>query len=133
MGQLVTDLVTEVDGVDHLMGGRCPVCTTHTFPTQPACPRCGSATEAIALPATGRVWSWTVQRIAPKPPYRGRDPFEPFAVGYVDVGPVLVESRLAGKPVDEWQIGDQVRLATQDPGSDGDAPSYRFVPAEVPA
>lgn len=126
-------LVTEVDGVDHLMGGRCTVCTTHTFPAQPACPRCGSATEAVALPATGRVWSWTVQRIAPKPPYRGGDPFEPFAVGYVDVGPVLVESRLAGKPVDKWRIGDQVRLVIEDRGADGDAPSYRFVPGEVPA
>ncbi len=63
-----------------------------------------------ALPATGTVWSSTVQRIRPKPPYEGPDDFEPFAVGYVDLGPVRVESRLDGRPVDEWRIGEPVRL-----------------------
>ena len=42
----------------------------------------------------GELWSWTIQHIQPKPPYRGPEPFEPFAVGYVDLGPVRVEARL---------------------------------------
>jgi uncharacterized OB-fold protein len=128
-------LASEIDGAAHLVGGRCTVCTTHTFPEQPACPRCGSVTESVPLPSAGRVWSWTVQRVAPKPPYRGPDPFEPFAVGYVDLGPVRVESRLDGKPVDAWRIGEPVRLVIGEPGVDNahEAPSYRFVPAEVPA
>jgi uncharacterized OB-fold protein len=34
----------------------------------------------------------------------------PFAVGYVDLGVIRVESRLAGKALTDWQIGDPVRL-----------------------
>jgi hypothetical protein len=68
--------------------------------------------------------------MAPKPPYRGPDEFEPFAVGYVDVGPLRVEARLDGKPVDDWRIGDRVRLDTG--ADDGDSPAYWFVPDEQP-
>ena len=75
-----------------------------------------------------------MQRIRPKPPYEGPDDFEPFAVGYVDLGPVRVESRLEGKPVDEWRIGEPVQLAAGAAGADGQVWSYRFVPSTaVPA
>ena len=88
----------------------------------------------VALPATGSVWSCTVQRIRPKPPYEGPADFEPFAVGYVDLGPVRVESRLEGKPVDEWRIGESVQLAAGPAGADGQVWSFRFVPSRaVPA
>ncbi|HQV57892.1 MAG TPA: OB-fold domain-containing protein [Ilumatobacteraceae bacterium] len=66
------------------------------------------------LPATGTVWSWTVQRIAVKAPYAGPQPFEPFAVGYVDLGPLKVETPLFGHPVDGWSIGEAVELAAGD-------------------
>jgi uncharacterized OB-fold protein len=90
----------------------------------------------VELPSTGTVWTWTVQRMPPKPPYRGPTPFEPFAVGYVDLGPVLVESRLAGRDVDGWSIGDRVELAFELlPGEDPDDPearsSFVFRPATV--
>ena len=119
-------LTTTVDGRPHLVGARCSSCDTHVFPTQGACPRCGAETAEVVLPATGSVWSWTVQRIRPKPPYRGPEDFEPFAVGYIDVGPVLVESRLAGLAVDEWRIGDPVTLVVDEGGPDGDGPSFVF-------
>ena len=39
------------------------------------------------FPAKARLWSWTVQRFRPKsPPYAGPVAFEPYAVGYVDLG-----------------------------------------------
>jgi len=68
----------------------------------------------VALPTSGSVWSWTVQRIEPKPPYKGPAEFVPFAVGYVDLGSLRVESPLAGRPVDEWSIGDTVHLVADD-------------------
>jgi hypothetical protein len=55
-----------------------------------------------------------VQRIAVKPPYAGPQPFEPFVVAYVDLGPLKVESPLFGRPVDGWSIGDAVQLCTGD-------------------
>ena len=121
-------LVALIDGELHLVGVRCAACGTHAFPPQPSCPRCGSATEHTALPARGTLWSWTVQRIRPKPPYAGPDEFEPFAVGYVDVGPLRIESRLDGKAAESWRIGDGVRLASGPPDDNGDVWSYRFVP-----
>ena len=131
---VVSGVVTEVDGERRLAGSRCGACDTHAFPIQATCPRCGEAMFETALPATGAVWSCTVQRIRPKPPYEGPDDFEPFAVGYVDLGPVRVESRLEGKPVAEWRIGEPVQLAAGAAGPDGQVWSFRFVPSTaVPA
>jgi uncharacterized OB-fold protein len=120
-------LVTNVDGVHHLVGARCESCHTHAFPVQHACPRCGSVTAEVALPTHGTLWSWTVQRTRPKPPYRGPEEFEPFAVGYVDLGPLRVESRLDGRPVEAWTIGEPVSLVAGDPDQDGNIWTYRFV------
>jgi len=123
-------LIAVVDGVMHLVGVVCTVCGTHAFPPQLACPRCGAPTELVALPDRGQLWSWTIQHIQPKPPYRGPEPFEPFAVGYVDLGPVRVETRLGGRAPDAWRIGDAVRLATGPPDRDGNVWSYEFVPED---
>jgi uncharacterized OB-fold protein len=95
----------------HLVGSACEDCGTRTFPAQSGCPKCGSSTVAeMELPDEGTVWTWTVQRFAPKPPYRSATPYEPFAVAYIDLGQVKVESRLRGRPIDGWKIGDRVRI-----------------------
>jgi len=41
----------------------------------------------VTLPAEGTLWTWTVQRFAPKsPPYvPSADGFRPFALGYVEL------------------------------------------------
>jgi uncharacterized OB-fold protein len=123
-GDLVADLlVADVDGERRLLGARCTACATHAFPVQGACPRCGNATEAAALPTRGRVWSWTVQRIAPKPPFVYAGEYEPFTVAYVDLGVVKVEGRLVGRAPGSWTIGDEVTLVL---GDDGAAPPYWF-------
>ena len=54
-------------------------------------------------------------------------------IAAVGVGPVRVESRLEGKPVDEWRIGESVQLAAGAAGPDGQVWSFRFVPSAVPA
>jgi uncharacterized protein len=116
----LTGLVAlEADG-PHLIGSRCADCATDTFPVQASCPRCGSeSVEPLVLPAAGAIWTWTVQRFAPKPPFRMPASFTPFAVAYIDLGTVRVEARLAGRSVDDWKIGDQVRLVIG-PLSDND-------------
>jgi uncharacterized OB-fold protein len=105
-------LLTGTDGEPHLVGGRCGQCATDTFPMQDSCARCGSEDMAqVELASRGTVWTWTVQRFLPKAPFRQPSAYEPFALAYVDLGTVRVESRLAGKAVDSWRIGDAVRLA----------------------
>ncbi len=111
-------LIRSVDGTARLVGSACAACATQTFPAQSGCPRCGSNDVAeVALPSEGSVWTWTVQRFAPKPPYQGASPYEPFALAYIDLGPVKVESRLRGKAVEEWKIGDAVRFAVDESAS----------------
>ena len=51
-----------------------------------------------------------MQRFAPKAPYLAAAPYEPFALAYVDLGPVKVEGRLRGKSIDGWKIGDPVKV-----------------------
>nr|WP_203614676.1 OB-fold domain-containing protein [Streptomyces sp. SID13726] len=70
-----------------LHGSRCPDCAVAVYPADPACPRCGGPAEPVELSGTGTLWTWTVQRYAPKsppyvPPAAG---FTPFTVGYVEL------------------------------------------------
>ena len=93
-------LIAVVDGVV------CTVCGTHAFPPQLACPRCGAPTELVALPDRGQLWSWTIQHIQPKPPYRGPEPFEPFALP---------------RPVPLFRVVFIRRVAGRRPGEDTEA------------
>jgi uncharacterized OB-fold protein len=113
-----------------LRGGRDRASGRVVFP----CPADATRYEPVALPARGTVWSWTVQRFAPKsPPYAGDERFEPFAVGYVELpGHVIVESRLTGAPLDGWRVGQAVELTTARLRTDPDGTTvetYAFRPA----
>lgn len=104
-----------------LSGAACTRCSTTTFPAQGACPRCGSTMEETSLPAEGTLWSWTVQRLQPKPPFVCEGEFEPYGIGYVDLGGLKVEGRLAGRDLDAvgWHIGEPVRIVVtgDEPGN----------------
>ena len=91
-----------------LAGSECADCDVVVFPAAVRCPGCsGTAVSRVALPRRGTVWTWTEQAFAPKPPFRVPDSgFEPFVVAYVDLGSVLVESRV----LSEVAIGDEVEL-----------------------
>ncbi|MFF7388076.1 Zn-ribbon domain-containing OB-fold protein [Streptomyces scabiei] len=103
------------DSVDpaRLVGAHCGRCGTVVFPRQTSCPRCPAGSmSAHVLPVRGRIWSWTLQAFPPKPPYRPpTGGYQPYHVGYVDLGAVLVETRLA-VPRTEIRIGLPVRLIT---------------------
>lgn len=94
-----------------LAGSKCAKCGTVTFPAQDGCARCtGDEMVPVGLPQRGTLWSWTVQSFEPKPPYRApASGFVPYAVGYVDLGEVIVESRLVGDDA-QWEIGLPVQL-----------------------
>jgi uncharacterized protein len=98
------------------------------FPTQD--PRF----ERIHLPNSGTLWSYTVQRFAPKaPPYKGTEPFQPFAVGYIELaGACIVESRLNVERFEELQLGMRMQLTTEllyiDVASQQQVITYAFQP-----
>ncbi|WP_187972550.1 Zn-ribbon domain-containing OB-fold protein [Aquibium microcysteis] len=94
------------DGRITLLGGRHRATGRLVFP-KPS----GQDHEPERLPSRGTLWSWTVQRFRPKsPPYAGPEDFEPYAVGYVDLGGLIVEGRLTGAPLDGYRIGMPMRV-----------------------
>lgn len=55
-----------------------------------------------------------MQRFEPKEPFCGAGPFEPYGVGYVDLGgEVLVESRLTTADPGQLEIGMPVELVLE--------------------
>lgn len=111
-----------------LIGGRHRETHRLVFPL-PANP----AYEATLLPQRGLLWSYTIQRFAPKsPPYRGGAAFAPFAVGYVELPDALiVESPLVGAPFETLRVGMPMALTTlewQEPAGGVIRQTYAFTP-----
>jgi len=69
-----------------LIGSRCVVCGEVRFPVNDFCPQCCTqTTETIPLSRRGFLYSFTVQRFRPPPPYRGPDEFQPYGVGMIEL------------------------------------------------
>lgn len=85
-----------------------------------------AAYEPVALPRQGTLWSWTIQGFRPKsPPYGGPSAFEPYGVGYVQLGDiVIVEARLTR--YNQLKIGMDMELQFVPFGDD--AITYAFSP-----
>ncbi|MER7377985.1 Zn-ribbon domain-containing OB-fold protein [Streptomyces lanatus] len=97
-----------------LRGSRCPRCEVAVYPADPACPNCGGPAAPVRLSGTGTLWTWTVQRYAPKsPPYETpEDGFRPFVVGYVELPEGLrILAVLDGVRPEGVRIGMRVTLA----------------------
>lgn len=107
-----------------LRGSACRDCGAQVFPAATSCPVCtGVDVEPVPLPTSGSVWSWTTQHFAPKEPYR-TDGFAPFSIGYVDLGPVIVEGWLVGRTT--WDIGEPVRLVLAKAWTEDGVPVHTF-------
>jgi uncharacterized OB-fold protein len=118
-----------------LIASRCASCTTVVFPAQQPCPGCGAVTTEELLDPQGSLWTWTTQSFPPiAPPFRGPtapDSFEPFGIGWVDLGQVMIESRLTESDPAKLEFGMSVQLVivpfcTDDDGND--VVSFAFEP-----
>src|ERR1044072_945546 len=91
-----------------LQGSRCSGCAVTAYPAEGTCPRCGGSADPVVLQGTGTLWTWTVQRYAPKsPPYEPPPGgFVPFALGYVELPEgVRVAAVLDVDDLDDIRIG----------------------------
>lgn len=126
--RLIDESLFAADGAEHghagvpsLLGSRCGACGTTTFPRQDTCPRCGGTGMAgTVLPRAGTIWSATVQRFPPKPPFRHDGDFVPFGMGYVDLGEVIVVTRFTDNDPGRLAIGTPVGLCAVPAFTDGD-------------
>jgi uncharacterized OB-fold protein len=114
-----------------LMGGRERRSGRHAFPL----PNDPESFDHAEMPRQGYLWSFTVQRIAPKsPPYRGDPPFVPFAIGYVELpGALIIESRLTDVDFGRLHIGMPMELTALPLYKDADGTqvvTYAFRPQE---
>ena len=104
---------TEPGAVVRLAGAECAACATTVFPYQGSrgsCPACGGTDmTAVALPTDGTLWGFTVQGFEPKPPFRCDGQFQPYGVGYVDLGAVIVEGRLTENDPQQLRTGMPLR------------------------
>ena len=135
----VADLVPVADGLiagtpeaAQLIGSRCRNCGVVAFPRQGSCAACMSVdVEEHLLARSGPLWTWTIQCFPPKsPPYAGSaEDFEPFGVGYVELGgEVRVEGRLTVSDPEQLAIGMAMELTlVPAPGRD-DAVTFAFRP-----
>ena len=90
--------------------------------------------EVVPLAREGVLWSWTIQGFRPKEPYVGPVAFTPYGVGYVDLGDVIVESRLAANDAEHLAIGQRVELAIVPfvtDNADDDWVTYEFRPVDA--
>ena len=96
----------------HLIGSRCVKCGEVTFPVNAFCPQCCTeTTEPIALSQRGTLYSFTVQRFRPPPPYRGPQEFRPFGVGMIELSEGLrVTALLADNDLDALRVGMEMEL-----------------------
>jgi uncharacterized OB-fold protein len=100
------------DGAPRLLGGQRKSDGKLAFPM----PQGAQADlyETVDLASEGTLWSYTVQRFRPKPPYAGPGDdtsFRPYAVGYVELpGQIIVESHIATDDFDALKIGQPMRL-----------------------
>lgn len=123
-------LVFDADGVAALLGGRDQSSGRIVFPL----PGDDAGYETIELPRHGKLWSWTIQRFRPKsPPYVGPLNFEPYAVGYVELGDaIIVEGRLTGVPFEALRIGMPMQVVAERFVLESGEPrlTYAFEPME---
>lgn len=96
---------SRMDGAgNRLVGGRCLVCSTATWPARSVCYRCGSDDiEFYQLPPIGTLETWTRVWV----PIEGIEP--PYEVGFVNLCGVRIFMHLRGIP-EEITVGSRVKI-----------------------
>lgn len=103
----------------HLLGAKCPQCSTFVFPPResncpnPAC--LADELESVELSRRGTLWSYTENRYQPPPPYPQSKSFEPFAVAAVqlaDEGIIVLGKVVEGTLAADLKVGMEMELTT---------------------
>ena len=131
----VEGLFTEEGDGPRLLGSRCSGCDTPYFPKDTVChnPNCGnSAMEDAHFGPRGKVWSCAIQNYAPPPPVLSAEPYEPYALGVIDLEDGL---RVVGRiDIDDpmnVKVGGEVELVIEklcDDDDGNDVVTWMFRP-----
>ena len=141
---VIEGLFAELPGGPRLLGSRCAFCATPYFPRSPVChnPDCDqgriqSRMEDATFGPSGVLYSHAVQNYPPPPPAKYDEPYQPYAVGMVDLAEGLrVLGRIATDDFSKLRGGMPVELIVdrlyRDEGGN-DVVTWQFRPAEAAA
>ena len=116
----------------HLLGTKCHNCGTILLGTREFCENCTSSdVEVIALGKKGKVWSYTIQRFPPPPPYKPATQYLPRPVAWVELPEgVKIISIISCLP-EKMKIDLEVELLVEKEWEDevgNDVLMYKFRP-----
>lgn len=119
-----------------LMGTRCRTCGEVFLGKAVACQQCQSEDmEGITMSAQGTLYSYTIARNRPPGDYKGPEPFEPFAIGLVELTEgIRILAPLRGVNLDEITIGMELELSVEVLYTDeegGDVLAFSFKPRKI--
>jgi uncharacterized OB-fold protein len=121
-----------------LLGSRCAVCGTYTFPPETFyCrnPRCDSTElETLPLSRRGRVWSFSVNHYAAPPPAVSPEPFVPYGVAAVELEEerMVVLGQLAtGVSPDALRVGEEMEIVVEPLAPGVDELVWKWKPVNV--
>ncbi len=110
-------LFAETADGPRLLGSKCTTCETPYFPKAAIChnPNCtDSKLEDAEFGPNGTLWSYTVQYYPPPPPAKYDEPFEPYALGLIDLPEGLrVLSKVTADDIEAIEVGGAVHLVIE--------------------
>ena len=110
-------LFAETADGPRLLGSKCATCETPYFPKAAIChnPNCSdSKLENAEFGPNGTLWSYTVQYYPPPPPAKYDEPFEPYALGLIDLPEGLrVLSKVTADDIEAIEVGGNVQLVIE--------------------
>ena len=118
----------------YLQGTKCRDCGEVFFGKAVACQLCQSeALETVSLSRAGKLYSYTINWNKPPGDYKGPEPFQPFAVGLVELPEGLrIISVLSDCDFEQLSIGMGLELQVEELYEDEEGNSvvtYKFKPS----
>jgi uncharacterized OB-fold protein len=114
---VASGLFVEAPEGPRLVGSRCRTCSTPYFPKSAVChnPDCkASRIEDALFGPSGTLWSVAVQDYPPPPPAKFDKPYQPYAMGVVDLDDGLrVLGRMTTGDPRSVQVGARVELVIE--------------------
>jgi hypothetical protein len=137
---VIEGLFAELPEGPRLLGSRCAHCATPYFPKSPAChnPDCDesrkeSRMEDASFGPHGVLYSCAVQNYPPPPPAKYDEPYQPYAIGMIDLAEGLrVLGRIATDDFASLRGGMPVELIVGHLHRDAegnDVVTWQFKPA----
>lgn len=122
-GLLPGDSVEQTPAGLRMVASRCEKCGTVTYPMSEICHQCWSSSFShVHLPTKGRLYSFSIVHIAPRPWHT------PYALGYVDLPDnVRVLSHIKADNLADIAIDMPVELALGEVGEQDGKPIESFV------